>query len=75
MAETQESNAKLDGSVPQEQVNSNDNVKRKSILLYFSVLKLQKKSNELVKKKKPLKSNIPKLFKNLIELIQNIWMI
>jgi len=78
MAETQENNSKLDASITQEQV------KKKFFLLIFffeknfflfSVLNFKKNLNDVVKKKRLLKLNIPKHFKNLIVLIQNIWMI
>jgi hypothetical protein len=79
MAETQENNSKLDGSITQEQVKQIILlffwIRKKNNSFHFSVRKPKKNSNDLVRKKKPRKSNIPKLFKNLIELIQNIWMI
>jgi len=58
MAETQENNSKLDGSITQEQVNKIFFLKfcrKKSFIFYFSVLKFKKNLIDVVKKKMLLK--------------------
>ncbi len=58
MAETQENNSKLDGSITQEQVNKIfflEFCKKKNSVFYFSVVKFKKNLIDVVKKKMLLK--------------------
>ena len=78
MAETLENNSKLDGAVPQDQVNVERWISLPiiEVLLFvdFSVSKSPRKWSDVERRRKQRKENMAKLFKNLIELIPNIWM-